>query len=229
MHWLNFDWDITQFRKVPHKITPENQPKTTLWKSEWFVMARDQEIFFILAWMCQEWDIVCLVWFILISSWVSSCFFRFFFPFFFGCGSYWLAPSQIFLEHWALPNRRVPLWTAQIESNVLPQWPTISVYIHESWTMSNKTEVLLNHLGEQLGKLENLMKRWCERIGNKGKRAKNEFLTSACWTFSLATQLVFCHHFGEGEWPGHKLWYIVELKQELGQRSHLAMTFLSWI
>jgi hypothetical protein len=40
---------LFKFGKVPHEITPENQPQTTLWKSEWFVMARDQEIIFILA------------------------------------------------------------------------------------------------------------------------------------------------------------------------------------
>jgi len=64
MHSLNVDWDITQFGKVPHEIRLENQPKNTLWKSDWFVMARDQEIiFFILAWRCQgvEYSILSVI------------------------------------------------------------------------------------------------------------------------------------------------------------------------
>jgi hypothetical protein len=215
MHWLNVDWDITQFGKAPHEITRENQPKTTLWKSEWFVMARDQEIFFILAWRCEEWGIVCLVWFILISSWVSSCFFLFF-PFLFGCGSYWLAHHKFSRNIGHFPIEGCLFGLPQIESNA----HHFSLYTWELnfWqTMCNKTEVLLNHLGEQLENLENLMKRWCEHIGNKGKREKNEFHNSSFLTLSLATQLVFCHHFGQGEWPGHKLWYIVELNKSLGK------------
>jgi hypothetical protein len=73
------------------------------------------------------------VWFILITSWVWSHFFLFFFLFWRGHIDW-----PIFLEHWALPYRNTSLDPShKIKINILHFLSTFSVDVHGSWTGAN--------------------------------------------------------------------------------------------
>jgi len=66
--------------------------------------------------------------------------------------------------------------SCKIDTNVFPQQPTFSVYIHESWTLGKPYGIKLRcHwklLREQIGNLGNLKRTWWEHIGNKEEKQK---------------------------------------------------------
>jgi hypothetical protein len=152
----------------------------------------------------------CIVWFILIKSWVYSQLFVILEE------SYWLAQQQYFWIIGNAPNRSTSLPSCKMKTSEYPKFISAPlnfiflVYIQGSWT---------------LGKPYGIKPRYYwEHIGNKGKKEKNwnihEGMLSlpiGCMKFLFPKLLVTI--FGLGSWQGQKFGLCVTFIKRSGWKS----------
>jgi hypothetical protein len=109
--------------------------------------------------------------------------------FFFFERAIFIGPTAIFLEHWALPNGNTSLDPQlQNKTNELPQQPTFSVYIHESWTLGKPYGIKLRCYWERIR----------EQLGNLGtSREHNVGIKARCyWEHHWGTHWKPREHIG---------------------------------